>query len=1693
MKDVVTNLTEKFRQNHRFARRCTAMLLVLALVTTLFVNWRLHGVGYSATADYLCGYEEHEHTEACYEKVLICGYEEGEPESSAAAPLPDDAPLDEAFGADAEPELPEAAEQPTEEAVQTDDGLDAENHAAGHVHTDACYEVRRILTCYEDEHVHTDDCFDPETNALICDQFEHTHSDKCYKTEQVLVCGKTEGEPDTAASAAAQPAAPAVNEEQNTVELPAASAAKPVAAEVIHHHTDACYEERLVCTLPEHHHTVDCLTDPLADAESEEDWLAQTDTTLTGNWPKDLITVASSQLGYTESSKSFKLDTEDEETRRGCSRYGVWYGNPYGEWDVMFLSYCLHYADIPQEIVPQRSGVQTLHSELRGSAWLRDGDGTTARVGDIVLYTGAAGVDTVGIVTEADAAAASLLVISGDVDGQVAEVLVSMSSVSSVISLTGAYAAQSSAPPEDAGGADADSYEAGDTCYATAERTGEVSADGVAAIAEGDLSLADYITTVTYEKETTPGSDVWETLDVTAPVPNGTKVRVKLSYTLNQNVLGAGHTELVYQIPKGMALSMKMNGLILDVAHNNKPVGTYTIGEDGEARLTFTDYEYVHGAPFDGTFTLEAVLNYFDAGAEGKVKFKDNCELTIQKPDMDIQVDKACDGSSPLTFDKDGNIYIKYIVTASTQNGTDGQTVTLSDMLNYAATNPYWRMIGQYVENSVSLEKKKNDGTTETLSRELIQINNKAGTAENADLKTLVVADLPALERGEQYVLRYQIVIPPDGFGTLAQNPDGTGKITNYVQAQVKNGPEAHEDEKITFGDTRITKTGTYDISTGLITWTITVRPPNRSMGGFLRNYKITDSLPEGVYIVGDVTVKGSNNVQKTVAGKDFAEKGYTIPDTSEFGDCASYTITFQTNIPEGKTSVLNTAKMEKGDVHYEASKEVGLQVGDWALTKTRAKTEGEIAYWDIDAVNSEGKTAFTLKDSISNAVDQNGNVVAGTHYAYADELQAAIETGLTLLLRDGTDLNYTAAAPYLTIQYLDDSGSVVAPDNHTTPVRSFTIAVSKTEGSTVRGIAVKNIPTREGRTTTPGGDTWTYANRADILLDGSSVIHSQDTDSYRSYKTLEKLVSTDGGNNYDTDSTLARDEVNKGILHYRLVLMTGADDTAPITLTDTMENADKVQLVAGSGKLYVDETEVPESSSWSAVHENGILTLKVSGYNRDGKQHRIEYHYDVDISADPRWNDKAQNQVKYINTATWGNETAETVTTVTKNVNAVEKHGEQLTNEQGILIDRARYTVFINPDGKDLSANGDDAKSILLEDTLSASTGATAYGDRSSVKLYYYKFENGQITYTQEVESGRYRLLEPDADSWLRMEVPNRTPMVLVYECTIDPGSSRIPVMNNEVTLSDKYRSGSNGLTMSQASAATASQGQLVLNKTDSYSGQPLAGAIFTIEAYAAGAWNEVARETTPANGMLRWYITDTGTGSTLKPNTLYRILEQDAPAGYRKDSTAHYVIFHENNVTDQFAYNKATGVEDGLNVDGETIWQNQVTYGLNTGVTTLQLENVYTQLTVHKIWLDETTNQTTAPAANEILVQLYRYTDDPNAREAVGDPVTLNTGNGWAYTWQGTEIPPQDDAGNAYYYMVEELTSGNWNVYISNNDGIQTGEITIQNLVYTGFRLPSTGGSGSALFGLLGGSTAAVAAWWMLRRRRVNHKKGE
>lgn len=96
MNDILKTYMERFRENRHALRRYTAFVLALAMITTLFVNWQLHGVGISMTAQYQCNEEEHTHTADCYTKVLTCGYEEGELENAdevAAALRPASPPL----------------------------------------------------------------------------------------------------------------------------------------------------------------------------------------------------------------------------------------------------------------------------------------------------------------------------------------------------------------------------------------------------------------------------------------------------------------------------------------------------------------------------------------------------------------------------------------------------------------------------------------------------------------------------------------------------------------------------------------------------------------------------------------------------------------------------------------------------------------------------------------------------------------------------------------------------------------------------------------------------------------------------------------------------------------------------------------------------------------------------------------------------------------------------------------------------------------------------------------------------------------------------------------------------------------------------------------------------------------------------------------------------------------------------------------------------------------------------------------------------------------------------------------------------------------------------------------------------------------------------------------------------------------
>ena len=1141
-----------------------------------------------------------------------------------------------------------------------------------------------------------------------------------------------------------------------------------------------------------------------------------------------------------------------------------------------------------------------------------------------------------------------------------------------------------------------------------------------------------------------------------------------------------------------------------DKAGNAKVVGSFTVDTDGKVTLTFTDEKFIGtdekgGLPFTGTFKAAVTASADNFEDEKEIKFKDDCILTIKKKTADIKISKGS-GSPLITDRKDGTFVNNYEVTVGTTNGTK-DPVILTDTLNTnrnGENRSDYLKGGKYLVNSFKLYKVDASGT----KTEIDVPAHELKTDGNGNPQ-VVLAPLPALEAGEKYIWNYDVQRDYADFDNM---PNGVAIINNTAKAEAGRNVKDAADAWYICKTSRIEKKGEYDPKTGRIQWTITVKVPHSFLGSYLlQGCKITDDLPDGVKIVGDVKVGND-----TISAEEFQKNGYTIPAGY---DGTELKITFETTTPIGGGSVTNKAQiLTKSNHTFEASDTVNIGKGDWSLSKSIA-TRGETPTWNLLATNKAGEAEFTLWDVLDDAENDQGETKEDTHYAIAKELDDAIKANLTLTMHDNTKLTYEqAVAKGNTIEmtyYADRDGTTqVNAGDSSIRVRSFTIHVKAGDDQNpVRSISVTGIPTHEERDDVPTGEVWTYKNT--IHIDGVSGKASA-KDTYRSYKKFEKgVAATSSGDEtgYLTGSnSFELSDLSGNNLHYQLVLQTSADDRDKITVTDTLP--ENVGFKVDNVKIALDEGDFvkikDKKVDWATAEYDETtrrLTIKISNYNQSGQEeHRIRIQYKVSVSDDPSWKNPSVGKLTYTNTATWGELTETTTTTVTRDVEQVKKTGWQDPGNDRKL----HYQVVINPAGEDLSAGQTRAEKIELWDNISTTNGAIATGDVNSVKLYFYDYdETVGVTTGKEVPRNMYRILEADKNGWLHMEIPNMAALILVYDCNVKDGSAAASYqVSNTVTLSNGSKSSDSGITYQVKADATATTAQFVLRKKDSYSGVSLEGAEFTIFQYDTVSgrfvpWtgNGTGTLTTDKNGQASLAVLDSKTASCLKPDVLYKLVETKAPTDYQLDATPHYLLFRKNASaeTDQQAFAKATGQADGtttLTVDGETVDLNRnVQVGSDAGTTTAEYSNVYSNLTVSKLWLDQDTKQPVEPAVDSIHIKVWQYTDNDKDRTLFAE-ADLTADNNWTKTWSGEELPLTDEKGNAYHYLVKEETTGNWNVYIDNN-GVQTGNITVQNYVYTGYELPSTGGMGTAPFGVLGGALAAAAALLLVRKRKQNEEE--
>lgn len=1672
MGNQFNEIMQKLRAQRVRARRYTAMLLVLAMLTSLSVSWRLHQVGTALTTDneYSCGMEEHVHTDECYTEELVCGYEEGEPEDPDSAFSVDSEPTTE--GPEAEPEVLEPEE--TEPEV--------------HHHTADCYETvlveHKELTCGQEEHTHDDTCpVDPDTGEFLCGYEEHEHSDDCYttetETEEKLVCGYEEGEVISDGTAADDGIA-ALEDTNTATSVADDSSSEAVSEPVLHHHTEACYEKVLTCTIPEHTHTLECLADYSADVETDDDW-EKYSVGLSDNWNEALLAVAKEQLGYKESEKNFQTDEAlgDIIDVHHYTRYGAFYGNPYADWDVAFIAFCQHYAGIPKTEIPQRLGLEALRADMdaMGFAYLTEGEDAAyeAIPGDVVTYNknGTADDETIGIVeTVGDD---SLTVISGAVEGAVAEVTVPFTDVTSTILVDQAYDDYvGEADDRDGSHDDEIAVQPADEKDAAAV---DASEDDIFNIT-GALDLNDEKNQkdlgLTFTLEKKPDGKNWVEIPAGSDIQEGDELRLVLNMeAVPENTFSdaLNGNKAYYQLPYKLAEPLTDKPIYKE-GSTTEVIGHLNVNPEGLAIITF---DKVQG--FDYTKTFKATINVSGkivasgTSTSEDIKFSDDAHFTLKKK-SDIKTEKS---AAAEVVEKGDKTYFKYTVKVSSKNGTAGQLVTIDDVIT-----SLYNLTGSYDKDSFTLTKK--DGTK-------VDLEGKLTFA--SDGKSFKIENLAALGKDEYYELTYLYEVRYSGkYDNKWGAVDNTAKATSGENVSTATANKSLSSEDITVE--KYGAIGGYgnDQAVGKITWTVTINNPN---GRDLKDYVVDDALKtSGITIrEGDkVKIEESTDSYNFHDFKVAGEKQYGTINAQHTGFTYTfpegstgkkYRFTYYTTMPngtDGTKDVINGVDVKKGEKTYHAEGTVQNAVREKKLLKdssgkleTVSPGKMQEKKWNI-AVRTDAsvgkRSSFTVTDTFQKPTIGGAEATGLKHYAVKSTLEQELKDSIKFYWVSGENSGKASYSDLtksefggvkINIEYYKANREVATED--TDEVTSFKITVDWTN-ATDKDLVITQLNAEsyssyvEDVSSLNAGETLTVTNQ--IAYGGD---HKEATSSYTKPAAgkaeLKKYACDNADHGFSENATV---EYGK-IIWFKLILKNVTDDT--VTVTDTLPKGLKYENFVGANdtgwkrSYYVGFSKSTESgvdantslfplSGRSNTDDDsrqgkGYLTVSYTPYQKNQEQtltftltnltetqknnpdgYNIAIIFGVRVDDD-RWDDIDFTQDTYTNTAKWDKEEeAKTADVTVKRTNfGLWKSAQQSSDGKA-----ATYTVEINKDGKQwLSTPGSE---LELHDTLTIPAKIDAEINRKSVKLE--KYVNWQwVDATTDLLRFTLEPMQTDGTNKvykMTFAVPDGCYYKLTYEYRFLVGdnsvgtqdfkiSNKVDMFGHGETNKDyQYHYEQAGGTASQENTNTL---QLFKVERDKYN-KTLPGATFKLSKWDGSDWSTVKNDcTTDAKGQILFRYTNSMNADVVKVDrgVLYMLEETAEPEGYIRDSTPHYFLMLAANQTkDDAAITTA--------MQGSGVAESQITFVAANQTEQMYVKNTAKQITIRKLWLKDDGKLDTGPHDN-ITVKLTRYDATGRKDESWSADITLSSDHSWTYIYPDTSKTPTDEPlKDGYTYAVEE-----------------------------------------------------------------------
>ena len=1383
MKNRFQEAIQNVQRQRHLARRSVAMVLVLAMLTAMSVSWRLHQDGIALAADdtrYYCGKEEHKHTDDCYIEGTepICGYEEGEIVEETM-----DSADDAGDGDSSVADWDEAGSEPESEPATQEE---PEPEVVLHHHTADCYEEEEVLTCgIESDHVHQDYCYDQETGELLCT--EHEHTDDCYTLEEVLVCGQEEGEPEKTDDGVAlydtdENSAEESDSAEESVTVadpePEKEATKPETDDeidtgyTVHHHTAECYGKVLICGKEEHEHTAACLVNPNAEIDAEYD--AKTPERTSVDWAQDMVLVARSQLGYTES----KADVDED--GNGYTMYADQYYKDkpmvYADWDSTFVAYCLYHAGVPQDIIPQYASISALRGELArmNSEYYTDDPQEFASIlpGDIVMYKNAEGRETIGVVSDAAVdeetdLTTALTVISGDVatgyepDGettidQVAEVEVALNDVTSFVSVNAAE------------GYGVDDLMDDDVAVQ------DMTQDKLLEALESAVDFGQYI-----PKDGIHASQTELITDT------------KESYR--------SYIEINFKVPQDTAKDFESNKYAYKIDLNNigldpRYMTTLLNGEHPlkSGNISIGKYRFVQVPKEDGTDTYSVLLQFNEdylkknpliegnikfwgeigteyGNKEGSVEiqFNDQVKLTIPKNDITYPADKtnAYDIKTTKSGSYDSKTHqLTYTVTVVSKKGTPDNVSfddKIKDLQGLTLGTPTITVKKRTVTEN---RTNKDSGWSQAGSTGWETVNNYTlnvtGSGEISG--TLPQMETKVSENGlERTHTEYEV--------TYVYKVTDM-KNVNY-QLENKVGVSSSTDTKLTIEDTdtakvplnneyTITKTaGNY--ANGKIKWTITLNSNELD----ITNAVLKDTMVAGSTTIADVLAKASDITIDPNSGFEYidADGAVTTDPSKRVGirftkidgqpNYKKYTIVYYTSHEQSdnKYTVNNTATLELDGSDKVTTGPIGKDVNPIFYTKKALANEVKIEDGKM-IIPWESSVDFSNTDKIEKGTRfYDSFVVAGANKEHAMTPEQARAMTIEWVDSKGNSYGRLDKASY-ELTFIKE-----ATTNNDTGITSGTTADLENPNEKIHGYKIEFItdvsrPANATAVRVKYSSTVTASemHEGDIFRNLFKINDFQRWERWSYIPSFPKITKMDGEDQTGTTTVESED----GTITWKIKIHTDGFLHGSVTIHDDLPAGVVVESVKRQGDNSVI-TVTPDKEfkgKWNNDILNGIYnqsskTLEMTLSNVNNLMRNADYVFIIKCKAvnDPK-NETAAivpgKSYEYTNNASaWFDDTIKIGDasqtqewTKKESTSDVKPLGKNVSSTQNGEI--LNYTVTINPEGKNLLENSTEG--LKIKDTLSVQvhpdyvnlnndgTGnanlvtVSAELDEKNVKLYY-------------------------------------------------------------------------------------------------------------------------------------------------------------------------------------------------------------------------------------------------------------------------------------------------------------------------------------------------------------------------------------